>query len=65
MHILDEVKYLIQNSKTITYKEFINNETIKRSFVRSLEVIGEATIKYTAFCSVIANKSLQGGYTNE
>lgn len=42
-HILDETEYLLQNSEKLTFKEFINNGTLKRSFVRSLEVIGEAT----------------------
>lgn len=38
----DEIDYLIRSSDKLTYKEFVNNETLKRSFVRSLEVIGEA-----------------------
>ena len=40
---MDEINYLFQNSITLEYDKFINNETLKRSFVRSLEVIGEAT----------------------
>lgn len=42
-HILDEIIYLLQNSEGLVYERFIDNETLKRSFVRSLEVIGEAT----------------------
>ena len=42
-HIMDEINYLFQNSITLEYDKFIDNETLKRSFVRSLEVIGEAT----------------------
>ena len=40
---MDEINYLSQNSIALEYDKFINNETLKRSFVRSLEVIGEAT----------------------
>ncbi len=42
-HIKDEINYLSQNSAKLQYEEFVNDETLKRSFVRALEVIGEAT----------------------
>ena len=42
-HIKDEINYLSQNSVNLQYEKFINDETLKRSFVRALEVIGEAT----------------------
>ena len=42
-HILVEINYLSQKSKTLEYDKFIHDETLTRSFVRSLEVIGEAT----------------------
>lgn len=41
-HIRDECDYLIQNSKDMSKKEFMQNDTLKRAFVRSLEIIGEA-----------------------
>ena len=41
-YIYDEVNYLLTKSKGLTYKDFIKDETIKRAFVRSLEIIGEA-----------------------
>jgi len=41
-HINDEINYLSTKSKGLTHSEFINDETLKRAFVRSLEVIGEA-----------------------
>jgi len=41
-HINDEIDYLTIKSKTLTYDEFIRDETLKRAFVRSLEIIGEA-----------------------
>jgi len=40
-----ERKYLKDRSKDLDYKSFIKNEELKRAFVRSLEVIGEATKK--------------------
>lgn len=42
-HILEEIEYLQKKSSQLTFEEFINDEDLKRSFVRSLEVIGEAT----------------------
>ena len=41
-HINDEISYLKIKSNTLTYDEFIRDETLKRAFVRSLEIIGEA-----------------------
>ncbi len=41
-HILEETDYLLSESKNISYSEFEKNATLKRSFVRALEVIGEA-----------------------
>ena len=42
-HIRDECKYLLGILESIEYESFINDETLKRSFVRSLEIIGEAS----------------------
>ena len=41
-HILEEIDYLNENAQHIGRDEFLQNETLKRSFVRSIEVIGEA-----------------------
>jgi len=41
-HINNEINYLITKSKEVTHDEFIKDETLKRAFVRSLEIIGEA-----------------------
>jgi uncharacterized protein with HEPN domain len=40
-HILVEVEYLLDQSRTLTYERFAADETLRRAFVRSLEVIGE------------------------
>ena len=48
-HIRDESLYLLSvTSAGITKEEFLNDETLKRAVVRSLEIIGEATKKIPA-----------------
>lgn len=42
-HILDETHYLIKQTGPLTKDLFEQDETLKRAFVRSLEIIGEAT----------------------
>jgi uncharacterized protein with HEPN domain len=44
-HILDEAEYLIATSQALSQTEFMRDETLKRAFVRSIEIIGEATKK--------------------
>lgn len=41
-HILSETQYLMARSQGLTRDEFLGDETLKRAFVRSLEIIGEA-----------------------
>lgn len=41
-HILVETEYLLDQSQTLTYERFAADETLRRAFVRSLEIIGEA-----------------------
>jgi uncharacterized protein with HEPN domain len=48
-HIRDESLYILYvTGKGITKEEFLNDETLKRAVVRSLEIIGEATKKIPA-----------------
>jgi len=42
LHIVDECEYLLSTSNNLDYNTFIEDETLKRAFVRSLEIIGEA-----------------------
>jgi uncharacterized protein with HEPN domain len=42
-HIQDEAHYLAEASREVSWDEFSSDETLKRAFVRSIEVIGEAT----------------------
>ena len=44
-HILTEIDYLITYSENLTYNDFVKDETLKRSFSRSIEIIGEAIKK--------------------
>jgi uncharacterized protein with HEPN domain len=44
-HILDEIDYVLTQISAMDYDSFVNNPTLKRAFVRSLEIIGEASKK--------------------
>ena len=41
-HIHDECEYIMKATKNKSYESFIEDETLKRAVVRSLEIIGEA-----------------------
>lgn len=41
-HILDETHYLSNQAQRLNKETFLQDETLKRAFVRSLEIIGEA-----------------------
>jgi len=41
-HILDELNYLSRNAQQTNKESFLKDETLQRSFVRSIEIIGEA-----------------------
>lgn len=47
-HILEECKYIVSVSENLSFENFIEDETLKRAVVRSLEIIGEATKKISA-----------------
>ena len=47
-HIADECLYLLSVSKNLSKDKFLDDETLKRAVVRSLEIIGEATKKVPA-----------------
>ncbi len=42
-HILNETQYLTDRAKGLNKDKFMRDETLKRAFVRSIEIIGEAT----------------------
>ena len=45
-HIRDESSYILSViTENTTKNDFLDNETLKRAVVRSLEIIGEATKK--------------------
>ncbi len=41
-HILDETTYIMTSSTSLDKTAFVQDETLKRAYVRSIEVIGEA-----------------------
>lgn len=47
-HIQDECSYIISVTENLAYEDFMDDETLKRAVVRSLEIIGEATKKIPA-----------------
>jgi uncharacterized protein with HEPN domain len=42
-HMLDEVEYLMARRQGLSKEEFLQDVTLKRAFVRSIEIIGEAS----------------------
>jgi uncharacterized protein with HEPN domain len=44
-HILVEADYLVAQGAGLNRDDFMANETLRRAFVRSLEIIGEAAKK--------------------
>jgi uncharacterized protein with HEPN domain len=44
-HILAETEFLQVRSRELSRQEFLADETLRRAFVRSLEIIGEASKK--------------------
>jgi uncharacterized protein with HEPN domain len=42
-HILLEVEYLETASQSLSEEQFMSDGTVQRAFIRSLEIIGEAT----------------------
>lgn len=42
-HILIETAYILSNSAKVNKADFLKDETLKRAYVRSPEIIGEAT----------------------
>lgn len=42
-HILDETRFLLEQSRKYDLESFRKDELVRRAFVRSIEIIGEAT----------------------
>jgi uncharacterized protein with HEPN domain len=63
-HILVEADYLIAQSVGLTRDEFLSNDTFRRAFVRSLEIIGEAAKQvpddFRARCPAVEWRALTG-----
>jgi uncharacterized protein with HEPN domain len=46
-HILAETTYILKHCANLTYARFVDDETMRRAVVRSLEIIGEASKQLT------------------
>jgi uncharacterized protein with HEPN domain len=44
-HMLAEAEFLVDRSAGVSFDAFASDETLRRAFVRSLEIIGEAVKK--------------------
>ena len=44
-HVMEEIEYLMDRSSNLTREDFLDDETLKRAFARSIEIIGEAVKK--------------------
>jgi len=44
-HILDEIDYILTQISNTDFDSFLKDATLKRAFVRSLEIIGAASKK--------------------
>lgn len=47
-HILDEIDYLLSVNQNLDKERFLQDATLKRAFVKSIEIIGEASKKVSA-----------------
>jgi uncharacterized protein with HEPN domain len=47
-HILDEAEYLLSHTRDTSKARFLEDATLKRAFVKSIEIIGEASKKVPA-----------------
>lgn len=41
-HIQNEIRFVLENTGGLNMEQFVSDEVLKRSVVRSLEIIGEA-----------------------
>ncbi|MDI6779101.1 MAG: hypothetical protein QME25_02725 [Bacteroidota bacterium] len=53
-HILDEINFLLKETESQSYDQFIHDELTKRAYSRSLEIIGG--VNYDILWDTIKNK---------
>ena len=46
-HILDEIEFVLENTKSKTERTVTSDPVLSRAIIRSLEIIGEASNKLT------------------
>lgn len=47
-HILDEIEYLRSAREGLGKEQFLQDENLKRAFIRSIEIMGEASKKVSS-----------------
>lgn len=47
-HIIDEIKFLVDNTRHLTFEDYLKDEILKRATTRSFEIIGEAVKSLSA-----------------
>jgi uncharacterized protein with HEPN domain len=57
-HIHDELIYLLKESNGLRKEDFLVDDTLKRAFARSLEIIGEA-VKGLGTDIIVKNSNIQ------
>ena len=50
-NILDEAEYLVAHRQGMSREQFMRDETVKRAFVRSVEIIGEASKSFYQYAA--------------
>ncbi len=63
-HIIDEIDYILSQLPGQDFHSFSQNPTLKRAFVRSLEIIGEASRRFPKILGPNNRKS-NGGRSRE
>ncbi|MFN5217796.1 MAG: DUF86 domain-containing protein [Sphingomonadales bacterium] len=46
-HMLDETTFILNHTGNLTREDYLSNEVLCRASIRSLEIIGETTEKWT------------------
>ena len=55
-HILDEIDYLAAEASALSLESFLTDETRKRAFVRSIEIVGEAAKRISPSTKSLASE---------
>lgn len=59
-HIITEIEYLTVAVRDLRYEQYVADDNLRRAFVRSLEVIGEAARNYRAGTAPVGEVDWKG-----